>query len=129
MIICCPRTLPTCPHVPPKTYQTLAERPCKTSQVTSGKPHWLFTVWVPSCTSIPTWFMASRTYSSHRIETCMFKKLMNGETIDQDIFPEDVRAFARNYFKQKKELLFLNSNGVLCVKYPKRNVHFMNALA
>ena len=46
------------------------------------------------------------------------KKLVHGKNIDQDIFPEDVRAFARNYFKQKKELLFLNSNGVLCVKYP-----------
>ena len=33
----------------------------------------------------------------------VFKKLMNGENIDQNIFPEDVRAFARNYFKQKKE--------------------------
>ena len=33
-------------------------------------------------------------------------------------FPEDVRTFARNYFKQKKKILFLNSNGVLCVKYP-----------
>ena len=32
-----------------------------------------------------------------------------------------MRAFAfklLNYFKQKKELLFLNSNGVLCAKYP-----------
>ena len=46
------------------------------------------------------------------------KKLVNGENIDQDIFPDDVRAFARNYFKQKKDLLFLNSNGVLCAKYP-----------
>ena len=46
------------------------------------------------------------------------KKLVNGENIDQDIFPEDVREFARNYFKQKKGLLFLNSNGVLCAKYP-----------
>ena len=63
------------------------------------------------------------------VHVLVLKKLVNGETIDQDIFPEDVRAFARNYSKQKKELLFLNSNGVLCVKYPKRKVHFMNALA
>ena len=46
------------------------------------------------------------------------KRLVHGEGINQEIFPEDVRTFARNYFKQKKELLFLNSNGVLCVKYP-----------
>ena len=52
------------------------------------------------------------------VHVLVLKKLVNGETIDQDIFPGDVRAFARNYFKQKKELLFLNSNGVLCVKYP-----------
>ena len=52
------------------------------------------------------------------VHVLALKKLVYGENIDQDIFPEDVRAFARNYFKQKKELLFLNSNGVLCVKYP-----------
>ena len=46
------------------------------------------------------------------------KTFVNDENIDQDIFPEDVQAFARNYFKQKKELLFLNSDGVLCAKYP-----------
>ena len=52
------------------------------------------------------------------VHVLALKKLVNGENIDQDIFPEDVHAFARNYFKQKKELLFLNSNGVLCAKYP-----------
>ena len=52
------------------------------------------------------------------VHVLVLKKLVNGENIDRDIFPEDVRAFARNYFKQKKELLVLNSNGVLCVKYP-----------
>ena len=46
------------------------------------------------------------------------QKLVNNENIDQDIFPEYVRAFARNYFKQKKDLLFLISSGVLCAKYP-----------
>ena len=44
------------------------------------------------------------------------KRLFHGKGLNQDIFPEDVRIFARNYFEQKKELLFLNSNGVLCVK-------------
>ena len=52
------------------------------------------------------------------VRVLALKKLVHGENIDQDIFPEDVRAFARNYFKEKKVLLFLNSNGVLCVKYP-----------
>ena len=44
--------------------------------------------------------------------------MTNGENIDQDIISDDVRAFARNYFNQKKDLLFSNSNGVLCAKYP-----------
>ena len=52
------------------------------------------------------------------VHVLALKKLVNGECTDQDIFPEDVRAFARNYFKQKKEILFLNSKRVLCVKYP-----------
>ena len=51
------------------------------------------------------------------IHVLAFRKLVNGENIDQDIFPEDERAFACIYFKQKKDLLFLNSNGVLCAKY------------
>ena len=48
-----------------------------------------------------------------------FKKLVMQESIDHDIFPENVRAFARNYHKQKKNLLLVNTNGVLCIKYPK----------
>ena len=52
------------------------------------------------------------------VHVLALKRLVHGEGISQDIFPEDVCTFARNYFKQKKELLFLNSNGVLCVKYP-----------
>ena len=42
---------------------------------------------------------------------------MQGEPIDHDIFPENVREFARNYFRQKKDLLFINKNGVICVQY------------
>ena len=52
------------------------------------------------------------------VQVLAIKRLVHGEGISQDIFPEDVRTFARNYFKQKEELLFLTSNGVLCVKYP-----------
>ena len=53
------------------------------------------------------------------------KKLVAQESIDHDVFHEDVRAFARNYHKQKKDLLFININGVLCVKYPpqQRRLH------
>ena len=48
------------------------------------------------------------------------KKLVMQESIDHDIFPENVRAFAGNYYKEKKNLLLVNTNGVLCIKYPKR---------
>ena len=40
------------------------------------------------------------------------------EPIDNEVFPEDVREFARNHFRQKKDLLFINKNGVLCARYP-----------
>ena len=52
------------------------------------------------------------------VQILALKKLVNNQNIDQNMFPEDVCAFARNHFKQKKELLFLNSNGVLCARYP-----------
>ena len=59
------------------------------------------------------------------VNVLALKKLVNGENIYHDTFPEDVPAFARNYFEQKESGLFLNSNGVLCVKYPpsKRPLH------
>ena len=46
------------------------------------------------------------------VHVLALKKLVNNENIDQDIFPEDVRASACNYFKQKKRIL--KSNGVQC---------------
>ena len=52
------------------------------------------------------------------VHALAIKKLVAQESIDHDIVPEDVRAFARNYYKQKKDLLFVNKNGILCVKYP-----------
>ena len=45
------------------------------------------------------------------------KKLVLSESIDHNIFPENVREFARNYYRQKKDLLFINKNDVLCVRY------------
>ena len=50
------------------------------------------------------------------IHVLALKKLVNNENNDQSIIPEDLRAFALNYFEQKNELLLLNSNGVLCAK-------------
>ena len=45
------------------------------------------------------------------------RKLLQCEYIDHDIFLENVREFARNYFRQKKDLFFVNKNGVLCVQF------------
>ena len=56
-------------------------------------------------------------------------KLVTQESINHDIFSEKVRVFARNYNKQKKSLLFVNNNGVLCVKYPESQGNFMSAHA
>ena len=53
------------------------------------------------------------------VHVLAMKKLVAQESIDQDFFPDDVRAFARNYYKQKKDLLFVTKNGILCVKYPQ----------
>ena len=52
------------------------------------------------------------------VHVLAIKKLVAQEYINHDVFPEDLRAVARNYHKQKKDLLFINQNGVLCVKYP-----------
>ena len=45
------------------------------------------------------------------------RKLMNGEPLEDTMFPEDVQDFARRYFHQKKDLLFLNPDDILCVNY------------
>ena len=45
------------------------------------------------------------------------KKLMKNEPLDDALFPEDVQDFAKRYFHQKKDLLFLNQNDILCVNY------------
>ena len=51
------------------------------------------------------------------VHVLALKKLVLNEPIDHDVFPENVREFARNYYRQKKTLLFINKNGVLCVRY------------
>ena len=46
------------------------------------------------------------------------RKMVAQDSINHDILPNDIRAFARNYRKQQKDLLFINENGVHCKKYP-----------
>ena len=45
------------------------------------------------------------------------KKLMKDEPLEDAMFLEDVQDFARRYFHQKKDLLFLNPDDILCVNY------------
>ena len=45
------------------------------------------------------------------------KKLMKNEPLDDTLFPEDVQDSAKRYYHQKKDLLFLNQNDILCVNY------------
>ena len=42
---------------------------------------------------------------------------MKNETLPESLFPQDVREFARKYFQQKKALLFMNQDDILCVRY------------
>ena len=49
------------------------------------------------------------------VHVLALKKLVNNEKIDQDIFQEDVRAVACNYFKQKKgTAIFERQRSSLC---------------
>ena len=63
------------------------------------------------------------------VHVLALSKLVLGESIDRDIFPENVREFARNYFRQKKYLLFINKNGVLCMQYSPPNALCTNVRA
>ena len=45
------------------------------------------------------------------------KKLMNHKPLDDGVFPKNVQEFAKRYYHQKKDLLFLNPNDILCVQY------------
>ena len=45
------------------------------------------------------------------------KKLMKNEPLDDSLIPEDVQEFAKPYYHQKKDLLFLNQNDILCANY------------
>ena len=45
------------------------------------------------------------------------KKLMKNEPLDGILLPEDVQDFAKRYYHQKKDLLFVNPDDILCVNY------------
>ena len=54
---------------------------------------------------------------SRDVHLLALRKLMKGEPLEDAMFPEDVQDFARRYFHQKKDLLFLNPDDILCVNY------------
>ena len=41
------------------------------------------------------------------------KKLLKKESLDDILFPEDVQDFTKRYYHQKKDLLFVNPDGIL----------------
>ena len=45
------------------------------------------------------------------------KKLMRNEPLEGPMFPDEVQDFAKRYYHQKKDLLFLNPDDILCVNY------------
>ena len=45
------------------------------------------------------------------------KKLMKNEPLEDPVFSDEVRDFAKRYYHQKKDLLFLNPDDLLCVNY------------
>ena len=42
---------------------------------------------------------------------------MKNEPLEDPVFPDEVQDFAKRYYNQKKDLLFLNSDDILCVNY------------
>ena len=42
---------------------------------------------------------------------------MKNKPLDDILFPEDVQEFAKRYYHQKKDLLLLNPEDILCVNY------------
>ena len=58
------------------------------------------------------------------VHVLVIKKLVAKESIDNEISHDNAR-FRVIYYKQNKNLLLINTNGVLCVRYPKsqRNLH------
>ena len=45
------------------------------------------------------------------------KKLLKNESLEDPMFPDEVQDFAKRYYNQKKDLLFVNPDDLLCVNY------------
>ena len=42
---------------------------------------------------------------------------MKNESLEHPVFPDEVQEFAKRYYNQRKDLLFLNTDDILCVNY------------
>ena len=45
------------------------------------------------------------------------KKLMKNEPLEDPMFPDEIQDFAKRYYHQKKDLLSLNPDDILCLNY------------
>ena len=63
-----------------------------------------------------------RLAQNRDVHLLALKRLMKKEPLDDDIFPEDVQDFAKRYYHQKKDLLFMNPDDILCVNYVPQHV-------
>ena len=45
------------------------------------------------------------------------KKLMSNEPLDNILFPEDVQHFDKRHYHQKKDLMLLNPDDIICINY------------
>ena len=54
---------------------------------------------------------------SRDVHLLAIKKLMKNESLEHPVFPDEVQEFAKRYYNQKKDLLFLNTDDILCVNY------------
>ena len=58
-----------------------------------------------------------RLAQNRDVHLLALNKLIKDEPLEDAMFPEDVQNFAKRYFNQKKDLLFLNPDDVLCLNY------------
>ena len=58
-----------------------------------------------------------RMAQSRDVHLLALKKLMKIEPLEDSMFPDEVQDFAKKYYNQKKDLLFLNPDDILCVNY------------
>ena len=54
---------------------------------------------------------------SRDVHLIALRKLMKNESLEHPVFTDEVQEIAKRYYNQKKDLLFLNIDDILCVNY------------